>query len=224
VISKRGDARLARIACAHHGVFSRAEARACGFSDAQIDRRAGAGIWIRVFPRVYRHASTPEFGLVTMAAAVLWAGAGCALSHESAALLWRIGTAPLVPEVLVPARRGPAHSGVVVHRTNSLDVFDPAAVVTLAGLPVTAPLRTLCDLAASVDDAKLHSALSAALDRGLVERSALSARRGAGAARLRRMVATVPETPGDWLTNADPGPMRERRQNAVPAPARRVRD
>ena len=51
------DARLAEVAVAQQGVFTRAQATESGFSAAQIERRVRAEIWTRVLPGVYRHAA-----------------------------------------------------------------------------------------------------------------------------------------------------------------------
>jgi len=53
------DARLAEVAVEQHGVFTRAQATASGFSAAQIERRVRAEVWERLLPGVYRHAATP---------------------------------------------------------------------------------------------------------------------------------------------------------------------
>ena len=50
------DARLAAVAVAQQGVFTRDQATASGFSAAQIERRVRGEVWERVLPRVYRHA------------------------------------------------------------------------------------------------------------------------------------------------------------------------
>ena len=54
------EARLAAVAVGQHGVFTRAHAITAGFSATQIERRVRAGAWVRVVPRVFRHATTPR--------------------------------------------------------------------------------------------------------------------------------------------------------------------
>jgi len=78
-------------------------------------------------------------------AAVLACGAGAALSHRSAAELWR----------LLPSRDGPVHvtvpttagrrrrPGLRIHRIPHLT---PSETTTRSGIPVTTPARTLVDL------------------------------------------------------------------------------
>jgi very-short-patch-repair endonuclease len=78
-------------------------------------------------------------------AAVLACGSGAALSHRSAAALWRL----LPPaggrvDVSVPTRGGrAARVGIRLHRSRSLT---SALVVERKGIPVTTPSRTIADL------------------------------------------------------------------------------
>jgi len=190
------DARLAVLAVPQHGVFTRAQATAAGFSPAQIERRVRAAAWVRVLPRVYRHASTPGSSLVSHWAAVLWAGPECALSHTSAAAIWRIRDAPVAaPELVVPRGRAPRAPGVVVHRVTRIDADD---IVRVRGLPITSPVQTIIDLAGSVGEADLEAALECARARGLVTVRAVRVRFDEigtvgrpGAARLRALLAAV---------------------------------
>ena len=187
------DARVAAVAAGQHGAFSRSQAAAAGLSAAQIDRRVRSGVWTRVLPRVYRHSATPESDLLLWSAAVLWAGRGCALSHTTAAALWRIAGEPFdATELVVPKVRAPEARGVIVHRVGTLDAGD---VRPVHGLPATSPVRTVIDLAGVLDDDGLRRSIERAVARGLVRLSGIVARLDAlgsagrpGAARLRRVV------------------------------------
>jgi hypothetical protein len=125
---------------------------------------------------------------------VLWAGPECALSHTSAAALWGIGFAPLAaPELIVPKARAPRSGGAIVHRVARFDAVD---VVHVRALPVTAPVRTIVDLAGVLDDDDLRMALDRARGRGLVTVRAVGAGLDdlgsvgrPGAARLRALLA-----------------------------------
>ena len=73
-------------------------------------------------------------------AAVLACGPDAALSHQSAAALWRIVARwPSAPHVTAPRDR--RHPGIHVHRSTHVDA------TTHYGIPVTTPARTLVDLA-----------------------------------------------------------------------------
>jgi hypothetical protein len=190
------DARLAAVAVAQHGAFTRAQAIAEGFSASQIERRVHRAVWVRVLPRVYRHGSTPTSKVLSHWAAVLWAGPDCALSHLSAAAVWGIHESPGAgPELIVPRDRAPRVDGVVVHRVTPIAAGD---VVSVRGLPITSPVRTIIDLAGAVAEGELDAALERARARGLVTVRAVRVRFDEigtvgrpGAARLRTLLAAV---------------------------------
>lgn len=191
-------ARLAAVAVSQCGAFSRAQAVAAGIGSSGVDRRVRAGEWVRVLPRVYRHAATPPTGALARWAAVLWAGPPCALSHTSAAALWSIPVPAFVwPEIVVPNVRAPRAAGVVVHRVARLRAGD---VVTRRGLPVTSPARTLVDLAAVLGPERLEIAAVGACELGVVDAQAVVERLDRlgragrpGAGRLRAIL-TIPST------------------------------
>lgn len=190
------EARLAEVAVGQHGVFTRAQAITAGFSATQIERRVRAGAWVRVLPRVFRHATTPPSSALAQWAAVLWCGQPCALSHASAAAVWRLRVAAIDrPELIVPKARAPRVSGVIVHRVTRIGADD---VVWVGRLPVTSPERTVVDLAGVLDDADLEAVVRLARARRLVTVRALRSRSdeiGAvgrpAAARLRRLLTTI---------------------------------
>ena len=88
-------------------------------------------------------------------AAVLACGPDAALSHRSAAALWRILPRWYAPtEVTTPTKR--AHPGIHVHRSRHVDA------TTHYGIPVTTPARTLVDLADVLNPKQLTRALNEA--------------------------------------------------------------
>ncbi|MDQ1455876.1 MAG: hypothetical protein QOH28_1496 [Actinomycetota bacterium] len=190
------DARLAEVAVVQQGVFTRAQATASGFSASQIERRVRARVWERVLPGVYRHAATPASTTRAHWAAVLWAGPECALSHASAAAIWRIRGATLDrPELIVLKTRAPRVRGVLVHRVNRIDDHD---VLRVERLPVTSPVRTIIDLAGVLGTDDLELALASARSRRLVTIRAVRGRLDEigtvgrpGAARLRTLLAAI---------------------------------
>lgn len=200
------DVRLAVCAVAQQGVFTRMQASASGFSAAQIDRRVRTGVWIRMLPRVYRHAATPVTGSLPCWAAVAWAGPDCALSHVTAAAIWRLQphttprpTIGAPVELLVPVSRSPRAAGVVVHRVATIH---PDDVIRLAGLPVTDPARTIIDLAGVLDELDLRAAVERARARRLVTIRAVLLRLEEiggggrpGIARLRALLVAVGSGP-----------------------------
>jgi len=63
----------------------------------------------------------------------------------------------------------PAPLGIRVHYDDIL----PEDVTTIEGIPVSAPARTLLDLATCVDDEELAEAFRRAFDRGLTTKEEL---------------------------------------------------
>jgi hypothetical protein len=195
-MSMASDARLGEIARHQHGVFSRAQVLAVGFGAGQIERRVRAGVWHRVFPRVYRFAGAPSSPAQSCWAAVLWCGPGCALSHTTAAAIWRLGSVPLgQPDLVVTRNRAPRVDGVAVHRIARLDGAD---VANVRRLPVTSPVRTIIDLAGVLAPGDLERVIASARSRRLVTVRAVLGRLDElgsvgrpGAALLRTLLAPI---------------------------------
>ncbi len=94
-------------------------------------------------------------------AAVLACGPTAALSHRSAAALWRILPRwPTTADVTVPGDR--RHPGITIHRSSHADA------TTHYGIPVTTPARTLVDLADVLNHRALTRAVNEAQVLGLV--------------------------------------------------------
>lgn len=127
--------------------------------------------------------------------AVLDAGAGAVVSHETAAALWRLpGFAAGAVHMTQAVGRWANRSVLgTVHYTCSL----PAGhVVQFERIPVTTPARTIFDLAGVLHPGRSERALDTALARGLTSMEALHrvagelARRGRpGSAVMRRLLA-----------------------------------
>jgi very-short-patch-repair endonuclease len=98
-------------------------------------------------------------------AAVLAAGEGAVLSHESAAALWGIrkgGTDPI--HVSIPSNRRIRLSGIQPHRRNPM----PPAT-SKQNIPLSQPLFTLVDLAATLEPDPLEAAINEADKLNLVD-------------------------------------------------------
>lgn len=118
-----------------------------------------------IYPRVYALGHAAAAPLADEVAAMLYVGHDAAISHRTAASIW--GFAPRGDEVDVTLigrdsrRCGP----IVTYRVPQLDSRD---VRLRHGLPVTAPARTLVDVAASATTAGLGSAAAEARAKCLV--------------------------------------------------------
>lgn len=185
------DVAIGRLAAARRGLVTHADLIGLGLSASAIARRRRTGRLISIHRGVYAvgHTALPALGREQ--AALLACGPGSVLSHHSAALVWR----------LLPTHDGPVHltvqshrrapSGVRVHHTAALPCRE---MRVREGLRVTAPARTLLDLAAT-DRAAFERALNEALVRRMVSRAELEAAiagRRRGVARLRRALEGGP--------------------------------
>ena len=130
----------------------------------QVRHRLGTGRLHCIFRGVYAVGHTALTDVGRVRAALMVAGPTAAASHRTAAALHRL--IPLMPHTLdvTVTRAGPrSRPGLTIHRTTR-----PPAMTRVSGLPVTAPLRTLADLAPDLS-ADAFEALSAeALVRRLV--------------------------------------------------------
>ena len=147
-----------------HSVISRAQLVACGFSRDAIRHRIERGqLWVE-WPGVYRVGRRELDREGRFMAAVLACGPGAILSHESAAVVWGIRTAhPARIHVSIPAARRVRLDGIRAHRRNPM----PPAT-TIRSIPLSQPLFTLVDLAATLRTDALEAALNEADRLGLI--------------------------------------------------------
>jgi very-short-patch-repair endonuclease len=124
-------------------------------------------------------------------AALLACGEGAAISHSSAAILW--GLAPPSAgdvHVTVAGRKVRSRPGLRAHRTAQLEAQDLRRV---GGVPVTAPARTLLDLAASrwpdLEPAFAEAHAQRLLDAAELERAIRRAGRRRGVRALRALIS-----------------------------------
>jgi predicted transcriptional regulator of viral defense system len=151
------------------GYFNAAQARAHAVSRQLLEHHVRRGRFQRVRRGLYRIQGFPTVEHDDMREAWMTVGIPDALlSHESAlALLDLSDNIPGATHILVPRRhrglRPPP--GVIVHtRPDSEDI----AAVWRDGLPLSAPARTLLDVANQLQPEQLAMAVRQALRRGLV--------------------------------------------------------
>src|SRR4051812_47723018 len=124
---------------------------------------------------------------------------GAVVSHDSAEVLWGLELSHAAGQhVTVPRSRGRArHEGIVVHR------LDVDQVQVRDGIPVTSPLRTVLDCAASLATNHAVVIADSALRAGLVEqgelRAAAARTTGRNAAKVRRVIALTDPRCGSVL-------------------------
>ncbi|MBV9206017.1 MAG: hypothetical protein JO037_11570 [Actinobacteria bacterium] len=107
-----------------HGVVSREQAHDAGFRGKTIDRRIRSGAWRRIYRGTYATFTGVAPREAKLWAAVLRAGPGAVLSHQTAAEIHGLtekATGPI--HVSVPAERRPVRRkipGVIIHRSRHL--------------------------------------------------------------------------------------------------------
>jgi very-short-patch-repair endonuclease len=163
----KGDLVIARIASRQHGVVSVEQLRSVGLDKRATSRRVQSGRLHSVHRGVYAVGHSRLTFEGRCMAAVLALGDGAAVSHRSAAALWRMLPARDGPiEITVPGNGGrEKRKGIRVHRSHSLI----AGVSTLRdGIAVTKPTRTLRDLHRSVPPSLYRRAVRRGLDLRLI--------------------------------------------------------
>lgn len=174
-----------------HGVVARAQLRELGLSDAAIEHRLAIGRLHLVRRGVYA-VGRPGLGQIgRWMAAVLCCGPGAMLSHKSAAAAWKIRREWRgAITVSVPDGYSSRTPGLRVHRRKNIPT---SRIAQVSGVPVTDPVMTLVDLAATLAPDELEAAVNEADKLDLVDPKAL--RRGLeemsgyrGVARLRHCV------------------------------------
>lgn len=151
------------------GYFNAAQARTHGVSRQLLEHHVRRGRFERVRRGLYRVHGFPTVEHDDMREAWMALSLPDALlSHESAlALLELSDNIPDAVHLLVPRRhrglRGPP--GAVIHTRTEGEQID---VVWRDGLPLTAPARTLLDVADQLQPEQLSMAVRQALRRGLL--------------------------------------------------------
>jgi Transcriptional regulator, AbiEi antitoxin len=213
---------------AQAGVVSRQQARDAGWPEKAIDRRLRAGMWQRLQRGTYATFSGAPPREAWLWAAVLRAGPGAALSHETAAEIHRLSDKSSSKiHISVPAQRKPNEvspiRGVVIHRGRGL----VAEWEVPWQLPRTSVEDTVLDLivaARSFDDA--YGWIAAAVGRRLTTPDMLGkALAGRSRVRWRGWLAAALEDAADGVHS----PLEHRyvrgveRPHGLPAARRQAR-
>jgi len=196
------------------GLFTLADANACGLSTSLLRYHCRRARWSRLLPGVYGLNDVPDSAQRPMLAALLWAGPTAVLSHRTAAAM--LGLDGIVPSpVELWARRAHGTAGVIVHRGE----IEPPDVVRTGLLRATRLRRTVIDLASVLDDDLLELVVESALrrDRNLdFDRPAGTC----GAARLRRVLARRPPGAPPTESELETRYLQLIRAAALPPPVR----
>lgn len=193
-------ARVAQLAERQWGVVSRGQLIRLGIGGASISRRPATGLLHRLHPGIYAFGHRAVQMRGRLAAALLFAGPGGALSHQTAAWWWgllrsehrasrRAGLGETPPRRIHVSATGYRRSiaEVRIHHPRRLER------TSHRGMPITTVARTLLDVAATLAYADLRRALAEADYRKLLDLDAVERELGrghAGSAALRRALAS----------------------------------
>ena len=159
------------------GYFTAKQAKEAGYDYSHLDYHVGSGNFERVEHGLYRVRSLPPGEQDDLVRLTFWSRnrrdePQAIVSHESALVVHDLSE--LLPgkiHLTVPLKfRKEPPAGCILHKAT----LDPTEIEDHAGFGVTAPLRTLLDVASSgVPLEQLEKAVVEALTRGLVRKSKL---------------------------------------------------
>jgi very-short-patch-repair endonuclease len=197
------------LAARQQGLLTHAQLATIGVGRRTIDRWLASGRLGAVHRDVYSFGPGPSTRHRKWLAAVLAAGPGAVLSHESAAALWGLGGDR--PKVDVTAPRGrqvrPGRKGIRLHRCK----FQRDEVTFRGGIPVTTVARTLFDLAERSQYHRLVNAWDEASRLRLlrIPEVALVYERGLGRRRARKRIRTFLAADQRYVEDTD-SPLEDR--------------
>jgi hypothetical protein len=169
---------LCNLAGSQNGVISRSQALRAGLTADMIKFRVSSGRWRQLHPGVYATFTGVPGRSARLWAAVLWAGRGAVLSHQTAAELHGLADKAADPiHVTVPwQRRVVAVSGVSIHRSRRSEgsalgyTSPPRTKIEETVLDLTQTARSFDDVCSWItrafardltDEARLRKAMSA---------------------------------------------------------------
>lgn len=171
---------LREIARCQGGIVSRQQAIAAGMTPGAIVAKVKFDRWQRLYRGVYATFTGPLSREARLWAAVLYAGKGARLSHETAAELHGLADkpAPLIHLTVPISRRVRPADGLVIHVSALIDTQPCPPRGFLPRTPIEATVLDLVDTARGIDQAR--GWLISARGRGLTSddrlRAAMSTR------------------------------------------------
>jgi len=183
------DRLIAFVAARQHGIIARDQLIALGLGRGAIAHRVKRGVLHRVHRGVYLWGHEAPAPYARAFAAVLACGAAAVVSHDAAAVLWGIRPSIEGPIDVTLAVDRVRQDGIRAHRT----ALHPADTRILRGIAITAPARTLLDIAPQLAPPDLAAAVERAQVKRLVTKRDIAAAlrrapRRAGVPALRALV------------------------------------
>jgi predicted transcriptional regulator of viral defense system len=183
------EAMLNAIARDQRGLFTLAQAEACGFARRTVTGRAARGLYEQVYPTVYGLAGSEATWHREVVAAVLSGTPPSAASHLTAAFLWNLtDQRPRRIEIVTLRHLRVKRLPFAVHESKDLIEDD---IHFVDGIPTTSPARTLVDLGASAKLGPVARCLDTALRTKLVTLEEIDQLLRRVARRGRTGVATI---------------------------------
>ncbi len=177
--------RVRRIAEGQEGVIGRVQLVECGLSGGEISRWIAQGRLIRILPAVYALGHTRITWRGRLFAALLYGGPDSALSHETAAYLWKIAEHRSDRVHVSTTMQRRSIRFVTTHRPRALEAVEHE------GFRLTGPSRTLVDISLGCPESDLRKALARADFRGHLDPQVLKSLMGrgvGGSAALRNAI------------------------------------
>jgi very-short-patch-repair endonuclease len=204
-ISGWRDERIAAVAAHQRGRIAYRQLQAIAVSPSSVAWLVTRGRLLPSLRGVFIVGHGAPTDLAAETEALLSVRDGAALSHWSAAALWRLCTpSPAVVHVTTAGSSNAAiNRGVKVHRSR---ILEPRDVRIKLGLQVVSPARALLDIAPEAS----YRQLELAFDRGIVDRvlrpaDVADVLTRAGGHRGRKRLATVlaRQTAGTTMTRSE---------------------
>ena len=184
---------LFAIASAQAGCFTASQAAAQGFSSALISHHVKSGRFLRIARGLYRLRDYPSQPGEDVVAAWLRQAPDAVVSHESA--LEVLDLADVIADrvhltVSRSRRRLVPQDGVVIHTTTR--PLGSSDIVSRRGMRVTAPARTIVDVAAAgVAPDQVAAAVHTAVERGMTTASLLREAARTRGRRVQRLIESA---------------------------------
>lgn len=187
---------LAQEAARHHGLLFTDTFHRAGVSTWKLNRMVAKGALVRLRPGVFHLVGASLSWEASLAAVCLGRKPHAVASHRSALRLWGLRTIDDEIEATVRYPRSGRVEGATIHRSADLRLDH---VTFVEGIPVTNPVRTLCDAGLIFPEHEVRRMVNHALATDLVTRSDLwgfrievgrQGRNGVG--RLHRVLEDLP--------------------------------
>jgi very-short-patch-repair endonuclease len=192
------DRAIAAISTTQFGLITRHQLVGLGLRRGAIDHALARGRLTAVHRGVYAVAQLALAPLGKELAAVLACGGAALLSHHSAATVWGFEP-PREGEIdvtVVGRDAGRRRVGIRLHRIFEIDRHD---LRCRQNVPITAPARTLLDIAGDLSERELERAFDDGLARRILSRQAVRAAlvrapRRPGCGRLEELASSRERT------------------------------